>query len=347
MLVLMNLMFIMVFVTAFNPMDLYVDENEGFSLAYEDDGTKYLYYVLFGYQTSYGASYKNLAIDSYTRMKVGPPKGNNVYPITSYAYLQHWDELNEYDERDVKIYSNNDGTVSLKCVDNGLFARRYDGVYCKDCSVPPLCTEPGICPECRFNLVNGAISDIQIQLVDLTWGDSEEPIPSSPEQVDEDNQNNYSNTTTSTTLTVKFEGTTTDKTIWEHAWGFELSVSAEVDVDIPFIGGGSVTTTATASYDGKYGTEHTMSNTQSYQNSKTVECPPMTRCTLKVVASKLDDFDMPFTALVERTQDEGPPLQWEETGIWRGVQAFNFDTVYCTTSLETGDTNCPNYKWMD
>ena len=67
--------------------------------------------------------------------------------------------------------------------------------------------------------------------------------------------NNYSDTETQTTLKVAYTQTTSDTTIWEHAWGFELSVSAEVEADIPFIGGGKVTTTAKASYNGKYGTE--------------------------------------------------------------------------------------------
>ena len=73
------------------------------------------------------------------------------------------------------------------------------------------------------------------------------------------------------TSQVKYEGTTTDTTIWEHAWGFELSASAEFEAKIPFIGGGKVTTTATASYDGKYGTDHSVSETQSTEDSKTVE----------------------------------------------------------------------------
>ena len=36
--------------------------------------------------------------------------------------------------------------------------------------------------------------------------------------------NNYSDTETKTTLKVAYPQTTSDKTIWEHAWGFELSI---------------------------------------------------------------------------------------------------------------------------
>ena len=64
-------------------------------------------------------------------------------------------------------------------------------------------SEPGICPACRFSLETGSITDISIRLVDLTWGDPEEAIPSSPSQVVEDNMNNYSDTeTTKTTFSL-------------------------------------------------------------------------------------------------------------------------------------------------
>ena len=105
----------------------------------------------------------------------------------------------------------------------------------------------------------------------------------------------------------------------------------EWEAKIPYFGGGSTSTTATASYSGKYGTENTVQDSSTVENSRTVTCPPKTRCTLKLVASKLDDYNIPFTALVERTQDVGPPLQWYENGTWKGVQAFNFNTFYCTT----------------
>ena len=114
----------------------------------------------------------------------------------------------------------------------------------------------------------------------------------------------------------------------------------------PSFGVGCVSTSASASYNGKYGTENTVQDTSTVENSRTVACPPKTKCTLKLVASKLDDYNIPFTALVERTQDVGPPLQWQESGVWRGVQAFNFATIYCTTDLGSGATNCPQFDLM-
>jgi len=360
--VLWYLPFVVLSVTAFNPMELYVDKKEGFSLAYEDDGTKYSYYHYYDYYYgyyAYGITYKQLDIQYYTRMQVGPSKGGNVYPVESFFYYNDGQGIIYHMTQYVQVYDNSDGTVSLKCVDNGLFATwgnmvsdstgqnyaRCEGVG-HGC-VLPICMESGICPHCRFSLVVGSISDIQIRLVHLTWGDPEDYLPSNPDQVDEANEYNYSDTTTTTTLKVTYKKSRKDTTIWEHAWGFELSVSVEADVHIPFVVGGSVTTTATASYNGKYGTENSVEDSQSTELTKKVDCPPMTQCTLKLVASKLDNFDMPFTALVEKTQDDGPPIQWTETGIWRGIQAFNFDSFYCTTNLETNETNCPSFKWME
>lgn len=342
-------------VAAFNPMDLYVGQKEGVSLAYEDDGTKYSFYWAKGLGVgvvlleTYGNEYESLDPRSYTRTLVGAAKADNIYPLQMFYWLGS--EGSEWHgkawQEDVKVYENNDGTVSLKCVSNGMFAT-WSGSYTCDmytCTIP-ICTETGICANCRFKLTNGAITDLRIRIINLDWGDPEDTLSSSPDQVDEDTNINHSETTTETTLSVSYEQTKTDTTIWEHAWGFELQVSSEAHVDIPFFGGGSLTTTATASYNGKYGTENSVSDTVSTENSRTVKCPPKTICTLKFVAYKLNNYDIPFTALVERSQDDGPPIQWEEVGLWRGVQAFNFETVYCTTSLETGDTNCPSFNWI-
>ena len=173
----------------------------------------------------------------------------------------------------MSVVQNSDSTVALRCHYSGLYVTwsndlggDLDGDGLNDEAVilhnmPPICTEPGICPTCRFSLETGSITDISIRLVDLTWGDPEEAIPSSPSQVMEDNMNNYSDTETQTTLKVIYTQTTSDTTIWEHAWGFELSASAEFGVEVPFVGGGCVSTTASASYDGKYGTENTVQDT--------------------------------------------------------------------------------------
>ena len=288
--------------TAFNPMELYLNSKEGVSFAFQVDGVKQYSYFWWisggvlpgvpGYSGSIGADYKNLGSDTYTRMlvteRLNPDSDEFMIQFNYYDYIG--DYLVEGVPIQMSVVQNSDSTVALRCHYSGLYATwRSDGTVDEDGDglhdeavvydyKPPICTEPGICPTCRFSLETGSITDVSIRLVDLTWGDPEEAIPSSPSQVMEDNMNNYSDTETQTTLKVAYTQTTSDTTIWEHAWGFELSVSAEVEANIPFIGGGSVTTTATASYNGKYGTESTVQDSSNEENSKTVTCPPKTRC---------------------------------------------------------------------
>merc|ERR1719206_1314626 len=94
----------------------------------------------------------------------------------------------------MSVVQNSDSTVALRCHYNGLYATwnnldeddDHDG-HNDEAMItghyPPICTEPGICPTCRFSLETGSITDISIRLVDLTWGNPEEAIPSSPSQV--------------------------------------------------------------------------------------------------------------------------------------------------------------------
>ena len=76
-----------------------------------------------------------------------------------------------------------------------------------------------------------------------------------------------------------------------------------MECGIPFIGGGSVTTSATASYDGSVGAEHTVEEEQSIIETKEMPCPPHSRCFFKLILRKLDNVDMPFTATVRRNKE--------------------------------------------
>lgn len=351
--------------SAFHPMQLYIGSPEGVSFAFEVNGTKqYSYFWASAYGVlSVGADYKNLAPRNYTRMNVteqlGADSDDFMIQFNYYNYQQP-SEIMPTEPVPVTVKKNNDGTVALRCPHNGLYAAwsNQDGLTHGDVDkdgredeawieyLAPICTEPGICPKCRFSLETGSINDVFIRLVSFNWGDPEDKIPSNPSFLAEEYTENYSEETLMTKLTVIYSQVVTDTTIWEHAWGFELSVSAGVEFDIPFIGGGSVTATATASYNGKYGTEDTVTNTTTTTITKEVPCPKFSRCTLKMVGSKLDDYKIPFTALVERTQDDGPPLQWYENGTWKGVQAFNFHTIYCTMDLISGEDHCPEINFM-
>jgi hypothetical protein len=170
-------------------------------------------------------------------MLVQAPREDNIYPVES--FYKNGFNLESF-KTDVKVYANNDGTVSLKCIDIGLFATwTKDG---RDNKVAVALVwlfayKQVSAKTCCFSLVVGSITDLQFCLLSLDWGDPEENLPSRPDQVDEDKTNKFSNTTMKTTSTVKYEGTTIDKTIWDHAWGFEFSSSAEFKAKIPIIGG--------------------------------------------------------------------------------------------------------------
>ena len=338
--------------STFNPMELYVNTKEGVSLAFDaGNGQKFAFWFYFFYiYFQVGNSFKSNAKESYTRILVGPSKGNNIYPL-QYAYVDLVDaSILRSEVHDMVVHQNNDGTVALSCVASGLYATwgnyECNSGWCSSGDNLPICTESGICPHCRYRLVVGAINDIRIRVVDLEWGDPDEAFQSSPSQVAKDSTENHSDTEITTTLRVEHTSSTSDTTVWEQAWGFEYSVEWSGSVGIPGVIGGTTTATATASYNGKYGTENTVTSSETFEQTKTVVCPARTRCVLKYVASKLDNYDMPFTATVERSQDEGAPIQWEEEGVWRGVQAFDFKTIYCTESLETGVSNCPNFPWI-
>ena len=110
-----------------------------------------------------GTTYKqDNDIQMYTRMKVGPSKGDNVYPVESFYYYFDVHSLRSV-ITDVQVYANTDGTVSLKCVENGLYATWGNKVLdtgenyglCHGCPLP-ICMESEICPNCRFSLVDGS-----------------------------------------------------------------------------------------------------------------------------------------------------------------------------------------------
>ena len=124
-----------------------------------------------------------------------------------------------------------------------------------------------------------------------------------PSVVSTDKSDNWSNQTITTTFSVGYKSTKTDKTVWQAAWGFEFSASYTASCDIPFVGGMSFTASTTVSYDGSEGEEHTVSEEQSFQETKDFPCPPHSRCLFKLITRKLDNVDMPFNATVQRNTE--------------------------------------------
>ena len=83
--------------------------------------------------------------------------------------------------------------------------------------------------------------------------------------------------------------------------------------------------TAKISYDGRQGTTSTIRETQIVEDT----------------AEKIDNFNVPFTAWVEKSTDTGAMEQFQQNGTWKGVNTLNFHKIFCTENLDTGHSNCP------
>jgi len=336
----------------FNPMELYVGSPEGVSLTHEDGGeTFFSYFSAENYLGSYISDYKSQASRKYTRILVGAAEKENVYPLTFNTYLNTGRNANT--TIDMRVHKNNDGSVSLSCESNNKFMTWGDGSE-KSEDFPgkqvalssnlynaevPLCVEEGICPTCRYNLEVGSITDITFNILNVTFKAPEGWEPSKPSQVSETSILNHADEAIDSTLTVDYSYETIDETVWETAWGFEESSTTSVGLKKVIEVGHSMT--AKISYNGKYGTTNTIKETQSVEDSLTVSCPARTKCYLKYTAEKIDNFNVPFTAWVEKTTDTGAMKQFKQNGTWKGVNTLNFHKIFCTENLDTGHSNCP------
>jgi hypothetical protein len=108
-----------------------------------------------------------------------------------------------------------------------------------------------------------------------------------------------------TTLKISYTTTKSDTTVWQNGWGFEFGASTTTTCNIPFVGETSFTASTTISYDGSEGEEHTVSEEQSFEETKDFPCPPHSRCMFKLISRFLDNVDMPFEATVQRNMEVG------------------------------------------
>jgi len=319
-----------------NPMELYVDKPEGVALVNPSNG---LYFQCsFEHNCAHciaECSTRGEYKSNYTRMKAWRTTETSKYDMKFLAgpYMS----LLEYN---IQVLQNDDGTVAFRC-ENGLFLDQSTGELEWNSLDDYLCTKSGICPTCKFLLECGSIVPIHLEILDIRWGERDGEVMANPSVVATDMSDNWSEQTLMTTLTLDYTSTKSDTTVWQQAWGFEFGVSATVECGIPFVGGGSVTTSSTVSYDGSEGAEHTVEEEQSFHEEKEFPCPPHSRCIFKLIVRKLDNVDMPFTATVRRNLEDGTLTQWKEEGTWYGVTAFDSWSAFCTEDLITGESNCP------
>jgi hypothetical protein len=65
------------------------------------------------------------------------------------------------------VLDNGDGTVAFRCAENGLFLNQATVLFNYDGSSRDFCTEPGVCPTCKFYLQCGSITQINLQILDI------------------------------------------------------------------------------------------------------------------------------------------------------------------------------------
>jgi len=288
--------------------------------------------------------YKQCYKRDYSQMEVLSQNGNQ-FRIKYQVLITHlFDELIPYEvTKDFESAVWEDGSISLKCVGNGRYLHGIDniGEYVNNYHDDP-CTEDGICPTCKFHVEMGTLQNVQIEIVGLEFGQPEDGIPPIPDIVASDEVINRSDDPIETTLIVKYEETTSETTTWEHAWGIELSASYSSEVNF-IVETTTITMGVTLSYNGKYGTSSTVQDKQTIEKRQTYQCPAHHKCSLNLIANHLDNQKVPYTATVRKIVGSAV-TEYEEKGIWMGVKSFNFLSEYCTTDLDTNETNCRDRK---
>merc|ERR1711962_1739174 len=128
--VLWQLLFLTIGTTAvFNPMELYLNSKEGVSFAFLVGGVKqYSYFWYFAHSISSGADYKNLGKDTYTRMlvteRLNADSDEFMIQLNYYEYDIFDPDLGNLVEGvpiQMSVVQNSDGTVALRCHNNGLY----------------------------------------------------------------------------------------------------------------------------------------------------------------------------------------------------------------------------------
>ena len=339
----------------FNPMELYVDDHEGVSLTHDDGGQTF--FSFFNEDGSYISDFKSQEATKYTRVLVKNTTQENVYQLTFFTHKDQNKNSNKTER--MRVHRNSDGTVSLSCESNNKFMTWADPKKSKSDDFPekqvalssnlgsapvPFCVKDGICPTCKYNLVVGSITDLRFNILNVTFETPQGGAPTKPSQVSEKSIFNYGDEPIESTLTVSYSYETMDETSWEQGWGFEASASATASVEIgPDFAKtkGEFSVSAKVSYDGRNGKKNSITETQSVEDSLLVNCPARTACYLKYTAEKIDNFNVPFTAWVEKSTDAGTSEYFQQRGSWMGTNTLNFKKIFCTENLDSDYSNCP------
>lgn len=346
-----------------NPLSLYVDAEEGFAIGHLQDGTKvYDAFTYVNYNplpeficaTMLGDHHSNVpTLDIktlYNKIIINQQINNSTYLLDIYYY----DQVAIEDGKDASYMLDSgrwfesipfeDGSIALKC-SNGRYLK-YDAIKTRDSDascpvlIQDMCDEVGICDQCKFYPEVGSVDPVYIEIMSIDWGEVDGAIITNPSIVAKDQQDNYSDETVELQMKVMFTDSTADTTIWENAWGFEFGAESTTIIKIPFVGEEDITISAKMSYNGKYGTSNTVTDTVTIEKTATYPCPGRHRCFYNMIGRHLDNQQVPYTARVKKTVGSKVE-EWNESGVWTGLKTYDTWAQYCTEDLDTHETNCP------
>merc|ERR1719189_705942 len=214
-------MFIPGFQSIYNPLELYVDAEEGFALGHYEDGKKIFDLFLFDYDGNgildpdwcaqcfgfHDTKYPDLQMKTkYNRMAINKQIDSNTFLIDLYFYDMHAFEMGVEGACKVDVGREflsiplGDGSIALQCP-NGKYLDQWPGSWITPICQPHVhpefvfqdpCTSNGICDTCKFYPEVGTVNPVVIEVLSVDWGEVNGEIITNPSIVAKDQQDNWS-----------------------------------------------------------------------------------------------------------------------------------------------------------
>lgn len=183
----------------------------------------------------------------------------------------------------------------------------------------------GIESYCKFEVSTGSITPVREEIVSVTWGKYQAPSSVNPIVVGRKERINGLSTPMTSTFSFEYTVQKTHETNWEHAWGVTAGISYSSTAAVEF-GFASATATmmvsAEVNYNGKIGGNSGETKVMKLMQKDTAIIAPGKKVTIMFQVIKVDNAEIPFTATIKRTSEEGT-VYITEKGTWKGVVVLN------------------------
>lgn len=213
-----------------------------------------------------------------------------------------------------------DGKIVFKA-DNGKFLSRVyrDGEHNIEAE------KWSIDPFTKFIVETGSLIPVQEEIESITWGDAVVPTSVAPTMLGSYTQANGGSQSIEKKFTFDKSIETTQSTNWEHSWGVTAGISYTTEAGVN-VGAASAKTSLTLSaevrYDGKKGGNEGKKDVMKLVDQTTVLIPSGKYVTVKFMVTKVDNAEVPFTAVIRRSSEVGV-TRITQKGIWKGVLVYN------------------------